>query len=336
MKIPMASTRNFFTVPQEISRALPSDVSIHCLLALDLMRAMDTDLELMPWRKIVPTFSEMKNAFPYFWELGLQDALPHLVKEIVLKQRTRLHRDAGLVLKQFPHVSQEAFEYAWFLINTRTFYHFEDEMKKYPEDDRLALLPLADMFNHADVGCRVTFSTSGYEVLANRKYQKGEEVFISYGEHSNDYLLGEYGFLPAENQWDAICLDETILTAFNETQTKYFKQRCGSGHLMVYTDNTVSPEMLAAVDILCCGTESGQVVRNARRDVGKLSTIFEKVVTDYTKEVKDTWETLRSARVWDSTKYDVLNMRWEQILTKLELLFGLIKNYDLVLKIRGS
>lgn len=42
--------------------------------------------------------------------------------------------------------------YYWLLVNTRTFYHERPGMKKAKtaREDRMALCPFADYFNHAD------------------------------------------------------------------------------------------------------------------------------------------------------------------------------------------
>ncbi|CAI9089842.1 OLC1v1024489C2 [Oldenlandia corymbosa var. corymbosa] len=68
-------------------------------------------------------------------------------------------------------------------------------------DDRVALVPWADMLNHS---CEVeTFldydkSSKGVVYTTDRAYQPGEQVFISYGKKSNGELLLSYGFVPRE------------------------------------------------------------------------------------------------------------------------------------------
>lgn len=68
-------------------------------------------------------------------------------------------------------------------------------------DDKVALVPWADMLNHScDV---VTFldydkSSQGVVFTTDRPYQPGEQVFISYGRKSNGELLLSYGFVPKE------------------------------------------------------------------------------------------------------------------------------------------
>jgi hypothetical protein len=57
-------------------------------------------------------------------------------------------------------------------------------------------------------------------VVADRPYNKGEEVFVSYGAHSNDLLLTEYGFILEENQWDEATLDEVVIPLFTEGQSE--------------------------------------------------------------------------------------------------------------------
>ena len=70
----------------------------------------------------------------------------------------------------------------------------------------------------SDVGCDVTFSPSGYTICADRDIAPGEEVSISYGNHSNDFLLAEYGFILAENRWDEIRLDDILIELIDPQQ----------------------------------------------------------------------------------------------------------------------
>ncbi|MCJ1427429.1 hypothetical protein MMC29_005332 [Sticta canariensis] len=78
-------------------------------------------------------------------------------------------------------------------------------------EDRMALCPFVDYFNHQDHGCDVTFNAEGYTVTSDKAYETGEEIFVSYGNHSNDFLLVEYGFILEENKWDFLPIDDLVL-----------------------------------------------------------------------------------------------------------------------------
>lgn len=68
----------------------------------------------------------------------------------------------------------------------------------------MALNPFADCFNHADEGCKVEYGPIGFKISSDRVYEKDEEIYISYGSHSNDFLLVEYRFILLENKWDEL------------------------------------------------------------------------------------------------------------------------------------
>lgn len=121
--------------------------------------------------------------------------------------------------------ARDAYTYAWLLVNTRTFYYLhptdsESGPSQVARDDRMALQPIADLFNHHGVApspdarmTSVTFDSDGFTIRSSRPYEAGEEVCISYGAHGNDFLLAEYGFvLPdGENEFDEVSLDEDVV-----------------------------------------------------------------------------------------------------------------------------
>ena len=114
----------------------------------------------------------------------------------------------------------DLYRYYWLLISTRTFYYIPARRKTPPPDpdECLAIVPYGDYFNHSDAGCKVSFTRSQYSVMADRSYHEGEEVFVSYGAHSNDLLLTEYGFILEDNRWDEATMDEVVIPLFTEGQ----------------------------------------------------------------------------------------------------------------------
>ncbi|PLN82655.1 hypothetical protein BDW42DRAFT_200373 [Aspergillus taichungensis] len=118
----------------------------------------------------------------------------------------------------------------WLVINTRSFYYVTPE-KKETEDwnDAVGLAPIADYFNHAsdEVGFRWPIAFTAHQQRTDSKSisEKGEEVYISYGSHPNDYLFVDYGFVPDHNPYDAIFLDDLILKTFTVSQLEELKAR---------------------------------------------------------------------------------------------------------------
>lgn len=71
---------------------------------------------------------------------------------LLTKQKTRFERDWTKVTSAFPDADRERYMYYWLIVNTRTFYHerLGSKKRKKAREDRMALCPFADYFNHAD------------------------------------------------------------------------------------------------------------------------------------------------------------------------------------------
>lgn len=72
-----------------------------------------------------------------------------------------------------------------------------------------AMIPCADMINH-DPSARamsVAGASRACEFTADRDYQSGEQVFITYGTKSNAQLLLLYGFAIDKNPYDSVGLN---------------------------------------------------------------------------------------------------------------------------------
>lgn len=189
---------------------------------------------------------------PLLWHPALQALLPPVALALLEKQKKRLSLDWPVVSATFPTISYDDYLYNWLLVSTRTFFFTSPKVKRRPlaRDDCLALLPLADLFNHADVGCEVSYAPSTtYSIVAHREIQAGEEVFISYGNHSNDFLLVEYGFILADNRWDEASLDAAIIPRLTEEQREALDEEGYLGKYMVDGD-TVCYRTLTVLKLL--------------------------------------------------------------------------------------
>jgi len=71
---------------------------------------------------------------------------------LLAKQKTRFEKDWAKLASVIPGANREQYMYYWLLVNTRTFYHERPGKKRKasPREDRMALCPFADYFNHAD------------------------------------------------------------------------------------------------------------------------------------------------------------------------------------------
>ncbi|KPI43726.1 Ribosomal lysine N-methyltransferase set11 [Cyphellophora attinorum] len=123
--------------------------------------------------------------------------------------------------------------HAWLCVNTRCF-SYSPYGKKRPKDpnEAMALCPGMDLFNHsAEAGVETKHDRSSYHAVATRDHQPGEEIFFNYGQHENDVLWAEYGFLPDNNSEDAIRVDTIVLERVTEDQKKVLKD---NGYLGQY------------------------------------------------------------------------------------------------------
>jgi len=181
----------------------------------------------------------------------------------------------------------------------------------------LALIPFADCFNHANVGCEVTFSPSGYKICTDRQIEEGEEIYISYGNHSNDSLLAEYGFILDENKWDEISLDEVILPLFSEEQKQKLNEAGFLGNFVLDRE-TVCYRTQVALRLLCMPPNRWQrLVADGLEDEDKhqvaVNKIWLKALNAYLDSV---YEKLEQVEVLDCglpSQRDTLSRRWKQI-----------------------
>lgn len=332
MVVPRGAIRSLHSLPQEISEKLPPDMSIHGLLAVDVALGQIP----APWRSILPKFSEFEASIPFFWPAELQELLPSPARRLLAKQQENINQLCEM-LGSFPAISdRREFVHAWFVINTRTFYYGSPETQLYPWEDRLALLPVADLFNHAQTGCHVSFTSECYSVTADRPYEAGEEVYISYGDHSNDFLLAEYGFILSENRWDKACLDDVILPKLSQKQTEVLEARdLLEGYMVQRKTDDYGPcdRAKAALRVLCSSSAGdGDEWQSAldrigdepttARDYGDIEAIeieeFKRLVRELRKECENKVAALEQIHAGMESQRSVLMLRWKQIASILE------------------
>jgi hypothetical protein len=93
-------------------------------------------------------------------------------------------------------VIEQDLVWAWISVNTRCVYL---PLGLKPHADNFTLAPLLDMANHTfdeDKECKVEWLPARALQLAAARdgLKEGDQLFISYGPHSNGFLLAEYGF----------------------------------------------------------------------------------------------------------------------------------------------
>jgi hypothetical protein len=243
---------------------LPDHVPVHGRLAatLALWWSDPDNQEYKPWQDVWPTQSDFQSTMPIYYTKGLQKFLPHAATILLDNQNTKLEKDWNDLRTYIPSISKELFLYTWLIVNTRTFYwEYPDLPNSHPRlpkkrkqltaDDCYAMCPFMDYFNHSDVGCTPQSDSKGYSVTADREYKAGEEVFVSYGPHTNDFLLVEYGFILDNNQNDSIPLDHLLLPLLNDVQVDALKEDGFHGSYTLFNkDPTICHRTQAVLRLL--------------------------------------------------------------------------------------
>ena len=313
--MPIVALRSLDTVPKSISRKLPADTSLHALLAASL--ALDKTTKYDAWTAVLPTWADFEAYTPFMWPPELQNLLPKPATDLLRKQQAKFEQEWDPVAEAYPDMQRQDFLYAWFIVNTRTFYYETPLMKTFPHNDKLALLPVADLLNHADVGCQVSFCPESFTIVADRGYSAGEEIFISYGGHSNDFLLAEYGFVLAANRWDEVCLDEVILPLLSKMQ-KAELEGCGFlGKYMLDAETAGCHRTQVALRLLCCTLEQWHRFVDAEDDgegsQGEVDALLMQLLDTFLQTIGKTMEDIEKLSDGQVTQRDLLLERWKQI-----------------------
>ncbi|KAI8820177.1 uncharacterized protein EV422DRAFT_620572 [Fimicolochytrium jonesii] len=158
-----------------------------------------------------------------------------------------------------PYIPFAAFQWAWFAVNTRcvslTSLPATPQKRSTPSASpakpltthlwpphlracKIALAPMLDFLNHGkDAKVEAGYSTNsssssssspdseGYKIRTLVAYPANTEVFISYGAHSNEFLLAEYGFAIPGNECNFLTVDEGVWEVGFEGETGEGRER---------------------------------------------------------------------------------------------------------------
>ncbi|KAI2635377.1 SET domain-containing protein [Xylaria nigripes] len=332
LEVPTTVLRTLSTVPKPRLRKLTeANVSVHGILAAEL--AHDKSDKYAPWSAICPTPQDL-TTMPLVWPCELQALLPLRARELLDKQIAKSARDWELVASSYPDkCGREAYTHAWLLVNSRTFYYLDAVLKKrrgLSRDDCLALLPVADLFNHGDAeGCHVAFGGDGFAFRATGPCRRGEEVRICYGRHGGDFLLVEYGFVMGGNRWDEALLDEVLLERLDEGMRERLD---AAGFLGGYVldSETVCYRTQVALRLICCSV--GEWMRfvdgsdGGERSQDVVDALLLELLREYRGRVTSTIEKARGLQVGEQAQRDILVARWEQILWLIDTRISSLMN----------
>lgn len=327
LRIPTTASRSFRTLPRNITRKMPRNTSLHCLLTLDL--ALDKSTDFTTWKTMFPSMDSFEASVPLLWPTTLQDLLPKPAMDLLRKQQKKIEHDWGVISQKFPDVNKQEYLYFWLLVNSRSFYYSDRRMERFPHWDRLSLVPIADMFNHADTGSEPEFTTEYFTLIADRAYREGEEVYTCYGSHSNDFLLAEYGFIMAENRWDTVLLDDVILPELSEDQKADLSD---SGYLGKYTldaETNICYRTQVALWRMCCTPQHWKQVVDANIDGDlfqeEMNSLLVKLLRKFSDVARKKLAELSAMEIGQKSQRELLTERWKQIHRLITLAMNRLK-----------
>ncbi|KAJ4298586.1 hypothetical protein N0V88_003616 [Collariella sp. IMI 366227] len=267
--VPTSALRTLESVRPKVKKALPKDTKVHAILAADL--ALDKSIsKCAPWNAVVPSRTSLLTSPP---RLGLRSAhLPPTPR-------------ANPPPKTTPQILPRLVRHL-----------------RLPLAPCMVLQPVADLFNHSadDGGCEVAFTPASFTISAAREYEEGEEVYICYGKHSNDFLLVEYGFCLERNRWDEVCVDEAVMPALREGERAILEERGFLGSY-VLDEGTVCYRTQVAVRLLW-----EEVQR-------KVDELLAEMLSKYCEKIEGRIKKLESMEAGEACQREMLCMRWRQI-----------------------
>ncbi|KAK9385402.1 hypothetical protein V1515DRAFT_608548 [Lipomyces mesembrius] len=190
---------------------LLDSLSSHQVLAYYLYREkLRRNSDWNSFLDVLPTL-EMLGVVPLVWDLldrgrkGLLDYLPASTYDHAARMANQFRDDLEAVQDIFINVEDiELFIWAWLCVNSRCLYYEMAEART--SNDCMTLAPVVDFLNHSDQEhCSVQVYDAAqamkfFGLVTTRSYDIGEEIYLSYGAHTNSFLLCEYGFTLAANK----------------------------------------------------------------------------------------------------------------------------------------
>lgn len=219
--------------------ALSSFQIVSLFLVLESQRK---DSFWKPFIDMLPQVDEL-GLSPLVWTTN---GVPEAAKlSALLPRSTRKHADSissrfakdkdvvSLMLQGTDFFSVDRFLWAWMCINSRCLY-LEMPLGK-STNDNFTMAPYVDFLNHlCDDQCGIKIDASGFHVYTSTAYEPGAELFFSYGPHSNEFLLCEYGFVLDDNKWNYVDISDYIAPLLRPHHVDFLKEK---GYYNDYTIN---------------------------------------------------------------------------------------------------
>lgn len=213
---------------------------------LVLEKSRGTDSWWDPFIKMLPPIDDFLTS-PFLWIVQGKDELvshlPRSTRKHATEMAKKFNNDYTAVQKLLARhnvpsslASHDEFLLNWMCINSRCLY-MEMPQKKSTADN-FTMAPYVDFINHSSTDqCVLKIDRSGFSVITSNKYKSGEELYLSYGPHSNEFLLCEYGFYLLNNEWNDLDITKEVIELLNEDQIEYLQENHYYGDYTINNEN---------------------------------------------------------------------------------------------------
>lgn len=258
------------------------------------------------WIQALPSPNEMRGLHPYLWREDDQEILQAsstkkiyrilddidedaawLEERIWSLDRTKFPETVELNGETYPCFNANGFSWAMSIVVSRSVY----------VDGSLRLIPIVDMANHDDLGVEEVqggtmgpFGTTKGALIragSTRSYEKGNEVFVSYGPKSAAEYLLEHGFLPKSARSLQTCVAE--LTFELDQDDRFYDDKLDILEFETYDNAPMEP--IQSFDVVSETGRDGEpdpamvqflrLVKLGSKDAFLLESVFRKEVWDF-------------------------------------------------------
>ncbi|GME73401.1 unnamed protein product [Ambrosiozyma monospora] len=150
-------------------------------------------------------------------------------------------------------LSKDDFLWAWLCCNSRCLYMQLPKKLNKTIDDNFTLVPYVDFLNHhVDDHCGIEI-TNHQGFLVNTQeasYHTNDQIYFSYGGHSDEFLLCEYGFMfdLGINKYNTLNLTDYIVELMSPIQIEFLKNE---GYFDDYTCNENELSFRTEIALAC-------------------------------------------------------------------------------------
>ncbi|KAG5292425.1 SET domain-containing protein [Histoplasma ohiense] len=360
IRVPIGLMLTTKSIPSKFREKFPDNIPVQGLYAAYICCTEEFQEKFAPWRAVWPSRQDFEDTLPILWAQRLKGIkisgpsyplLPSSIsgswntiakrpikcaytaehQNLLPEQEKRFDKAYRVIKQVFQDIDKDTYTYYWLIVNTRSFHHIPVGTSA-PEDryDAMALCPFGDYFNHIDEGgCEVSFNDNFYTFKTSRAYEKGEEIFISYGNHSGDVLLTDYGFIPAQNKWDDLFLDDIILKDFSSKDIEALRIDRYLGNYRITSEGPCyRTEVAACMKYMTAGDWNSHILgyQPASFDQRKTNLIIAAWIRAYIHESEVALSKLtalqQDGKYRGEPQLKIIYTRWKQI---IELCNGALK-----------